>query len=250
MLFTFQLTGSRSEMERMPRVSKTRSVAHRIRQRITRSSERFWRVDDFEGDPGAVNSALSRLAADGELERVRRGLYWRGRLTRFGRTLASPVGAVRAAMGSEVAVGAAETYAANLLGLSTQVSPVPVIALTRRAPTGLAGVRLVNRASRSARREARLNEMEVTVLEALDGWDRYVEVDAATAVERLARVLDGEDVRVGRLVSASRTEPSAVRERLRWLLERTGHADEIRRIEPARDRATRDAALAVIGARY
>lgn len=232
----------------MARVADRDSIAHTIRWRVGHSTERFWRNEDFEGDAATVKSALLRLVAEGQLERVRRGVYWRGRRTRFGMTVPSPVAAAREVLGEHEAVGAAEWYAANLLGLSTQVAPVPVVAVSRRAPTGLDGVRLVDRSGRTGRREARLTADEVTLLEALEGWDRYVEADAATAAARLLAALSGEGVRAERLVAASRTEPAKVRERLRWLLARAGRADDADRVEGARSRAARDSALSVVPA--
>lgn len=41
---------------------------------------------DFTDSDQAVESALSRLVANDELLRVRRGLYWNGQSTRFGMT--------------------------------------------------------------------------------------------------------------------------------------------------------------------
>jgi hypothetical protein len=219
-----------------------------VRSRVLRSHDRFWRVEDFEGDAKAVDMSLRRLAEAGQLERVRRGVYWRGRSTRFGRAIASPIEAVREVVGGREAIGAAEWYATNLLGLSTQVSPTPTIAVTRRTPTGIDDVRLINRASRTGRRDAALSDLEVTVLEALDGWDRYVEVDARTATDRFVHILRGNDVRVERLVRAAGTESSRVRERLRFVLERAGLRGQASRIAGARTRAGRDSALAVVAA--
>jgi hypothetical protein len=234
----------------MVRVADTLSIANKVRRKINRSStERFWHVEDFGGDPKAVDMALARLVEAGDLERVRRNVYWRGRKTRFGMTVAPPVDAVREVLGESEAVGAAEWYATNLLGLSTQVAPMPVIAVSRRTPTGIPDVRLVNRASRTGRREARLNDLEVTLLEALEGWDRYVELDGPAAMDRFLRVLDNDRVRVRRLVSASRTEPPRVRERLRYLLASSGFGVEAAKIEGARTATVRDRALAVIGKR-
>jgi hypothetical protein len=233
----------------MTRVRTGQSVAGRVRRRVARSSDRFWRVEDFDGDAKAVEMALRRLVADGEVERVRRGMYWRGSRTPFGMTVAPAVQAVREIIGSREAVGAAEWYATNLLGLSTQVSPVPVIAVSRRAPTGISDVRLISRTSRTGRREARLNGLEVTILEAIDGWDKYVEVDAATATDRFLHALRDDGVRIERLVSASRTESSRVRERLRYLLRQAGRSADAECIDGARSRAGREHALAVIGAR-
>ena len=222
-----------------------RPVAARVRSRVLASSDRFWAVSDFDGAPTAVRMALQRLASQGELTRVRRGVYWRGRETRFGFTTSPPVQAVREVIGSGEAVGAAEWYATNLLGLSTQVSPRPVVAVSRRVPTGLSNVRVVNRASRTARRDAHLNEIEVTLLEALEGWDKYIELDSAAAVSRLQALLRRHDVRVDRLVRASRTESPRVRERLRRLLAEAGLTAQAKRIAGARDVATREHALAV-----
>ena len=177
---------------------------------------------------------LSRLADAGELERVRRGVYWRGRRTRFGATTPSPVAALRELVSTEEAVGAAGWYATNLLGLSTQVAPQPVVAVTTRPPTGLPGVKIIDRSARVGRREAHLNETEVTLLEALDGWDKYVELDDEAALALFVDILRGKDVRLQRLIQAARTEAPRVRDRLRKVLERGGWTAEAQRIPPAR----------------
>ena len=44
----------------------------------------FFRSTDFEGSTSAVDTAMSRLARDGLLTRVHRGLYWKGVRSRFG----------------------------------------------------------------------------------------------------------------------------------------------------------------------
>jgi predicted transcriptional regulator of viral defense system len=60
-------------------------VANQVRQRIERRGERFWRHEDFDDlPPTAVAMALSRLARDGALRRVRKGVYYRPRQTAFG----------------------------------------------------------------------------------------------------------------------------------------------------------------------
>jgi hypothetical protein len=215
----------------------TSSTASQIRRRVLRSRDRFWRTEDFAGSPPAVNTELSRLADAGELERVRRGVYWRGRKTRFGTTVPPPVAALRELVSSEEAVGAAGWYATNLLGLSTQVAPQPVVAVTTRSPTGLPGVKVIDRSARVGRREAHLNQTEVTLLEALDGWDKYVELDHAAALARFVEILRGADIRLPRLVQAARTEAPRVRERLREALRHGGCTSEAERVPPARGRA-------------
>jgi hypothetical protein len=232
----------------MATTAKRQSVAASVRRRVLRSSNRLWRPEDFAGAANAVNHELRRLVDDGELVRLRRGLYWRGEKSRWGMTRTPSRSALREILGKGEALGAAGWYATNLLGLSTQVSPVEVLAVTRRPPEGLTGMKVINRAARSGRRQAKLNDTEVTVLEALEGWDRYVEADSASALRRFVEILRGEQVRVDRLVKASTTEPAVVRERLRAVLERGGWGEQAEQVPHARDIRTRKRALQVIGA--
>ncbi len=223
------------------------SVAEHVRRRVMRSGERLWRIEDFDGSPSAVNNELRRLVARGELVRLRRGVYWRGKKSRFGMIGAPAADTLQKLLGPREAVGVTGWQAAKLLGLSTQVSPVETFATTARAPAGLRSIRVASRLARSGRREAKLNGLEVTILEVLDGWDRYVEADGATALKRFRDVLAGENVRVSHLVTASDTEPPAVRERLRAVLRYGGYDEAAARVAPARDPRTRERALRVIG---
>lgn len=223
----------------------TESVAAVVRQRVLSSNDRFWAVDDFGDDSHPVVSELGRLVARGELERVRRGLYWRGRKTRFGMAPADATTTVRELVGPREALGAAGWYATNLLGLSTQVAPKPAVAVSRRPPR-FDRVRLVDRSNRTGRRDQQLTELEVTVLEVLEGWDKYVEVPHDVALERLSELLDRPDVRIDRLVRASSTESARVRERLRAILIFKGLAAEADRVPRARSASAKAHALKVV----
>jgi hypothetical protein len=222
------------------------NIAKQIRNRILRSRDRTWRVEDFEGSSNAVQAELRRLVQAGELEHVRRGVYWRGHQSRFGLAGARQGEALRGLIGDKEAVGAAGWYATNLLGLSTQISPVEVLSLTRRPPTGFGDLRLIDRSRRVGRRDSRLNDLEVTFLEALEGWDRFVELSGDQALRRFSELLDNEQVRADRLVAATRTEPAVVRERLRQVLLHHGDEAWAEKIERARSVSARERALAVI----
>jgi hypothetical protein len=76
-------------------IDREGSVAQQVRGRVLRSGERLWQVEDFEGSPSAVSNELRRLIARGELMRVRRGVYWRGKKSRFGMIEASQGEAVQ-----------------------------------------------------------------------------------------------------------------------------------------------------------
>lgn len=222
------------------------STAAQVRERVLRSADRFWAVEEITGEPQAVTLELGRLVDAGELERVRRGVYWRGRRTRFGSSLPQPIDALREVVGDREAVGAAGWYATNMLGLSTQVSPQPVVSVTRRPPSGLRGMKVIDRTSKTGRRDARLTTLEVTVLEALDGWDRHVELSAGAAQRRFTDLLGSEDVRLDRLVKAARSESPVVRERLRALLKVGGWSDFAAEIPGARSASSRARALRVM----
>lgn len=111
-------------------------------QRVRRSGERLWRIEDFDGSPSAVNNELRRMVARGELMRVRRGVYWHGRRSRFGMIGASQGAAVQKLLGPHEAIGATGWQASKLLGLSTQVSPIEALAVTHRGVQGLENVRM------------------------------------------------------------------------------------------------------------
>lgn len=224
------------------------SVAASVKDQVLASSDRFWGLSDFKLAPHAATTALSRLEKAGELDRVRRGVYWRGRKTRFGTVGAPAVEAVRRMLSDSEAFGAAGWYATNLLKLSTQVSPVPVVAVTARPPSGLHNVLVVDRSGRRGRRDAKLNETEVTFLEALEAWDNNVELSNIEAFNRFVEILGGGALRAERLVEASTTESSRVRERLRAVLYGAGWRELANRVEGARSPSSKERARAVLPA--
>jgi hypothetical protein len=83
-------------------------------------------------------------------------------------------------------------------------------------------------------------------LEVLRDWDGLVEVPAADAVARIARLADSGAVRLDRVARASETEPPRVRERLRRLLGALGQPDMADAVRPARSRSVRRE-LALVG---
>ena len=124
------------------------------------------------------------LAAGGELTRVSVGACTgAGGRRRFGMlgALAGRGGAARCSgwrrRPSEPRAGTRRICS----GCRPRWRPSRALAVTHRR-AGRACTRSRSQAGRRARgrREAELNGMEVTFLEALEGWDRYVEADAAS----------------------------------------------------------------------
>src|SRR5262249_52330419 len=91
-----------------------------VRHRIESGGERVWRLTDFAELPfPAVAQALSRLARQGQLRRLGKGLYYRARQTAFGPSLPNPA-IIRALPVRQKALFPAGVAAANLLGFTTQ----------------------------------------------------------------------------------------------------------------------------------
>ncbi len=151
---------------------------------MSRPPGTYFTTADVPGTPGAVDSALSRLAGqDGPIQRVRKGVYWRkGTPTRFGTARPDPVQVALVAAGA--GAGPAGASAANAVGLSTQVPRRPHIAVVGRAPKGLRGVQIT---ARSNAHRVLLSPTEVAVLESVRDFDRYAEIPWQRARQRLRK---------------------------------------------------------------
>jgi hypothetical protein len=194
-------------------VSET-SVAGAVAHTITSASaETFFTRTDFSGSDRAVESALSRLAAYGELLRVRRGLYWKGKPTRFGMTRPTPFQVALRVAGP--GSGPAGVAAAHMLGLTTQVPSTTEVAVPGHMPEPIVGVRFRTRSF--DRRLRGLRPLEVAVLEVLRDPDS-VEASWTTVALRLGELAERGVIRTELLREEAADESfPAVRQRLREL---------------------------------
>lgn len=187
------------------------SVAGTARHRVSRAAPgSFLRRKDFPGGDRAVESALSRLAADGELVRVRKGLYYRGKRTRFGMTRPSTLEAALAVGGP--GAGPSGVAAAQMLGLTTQVPATVEVAVPGPTPEPMRGVRFRSRPY--SRRERRLTPIEVAVLEVLRD-PQAAEATWPQIARRIRELADQGVIRATVLAAAAADEPR-VAPRARW----------------------------------
>ncbi|MBA3741511.1 DUF6088 family protein [Sporichthya sp.] len=187
------------------------SAAGAARARVQHArTETFFRRRDFAGGDRAVESALSRLAAAGELIRVRRGLYWRGKKTRFGMTRPSVLEVAVAVCGP--GAGPSGVAAAHLLGLTTQVPATVEVAVPGKVPEPMPGVRFRSRPY--SRREHRLTPAEVAVMEILRDPDS-AEATWPQVAERIRDLIADGTVRAHVLDTQATNEPR-VQARERW----------------------------------
>jgi hypothetical protein len=85
----------------------------------------------------------------------------------------------------------------------------------------------------------------VSVLEVLDAWSNVVEVAPGPAVKHMLCVMGSRDVRMGRLVEASATEPGQGRARLSAILTSSRWSYLVDQI-PSADSRTESAARSLL----
>lgn len=198
--------------------SRKGSTAARVRRRVLEGGERFWRHDDFGDLPAsAVATTLSRLARERELQHVRKGVYFRPRMTVIGPSLPPASGAIASSL--RMPLHAAGLSAANVLGLSTQ-NPARREYATPAGdpPTALEGSRV--RTKRPAARAA-LQAEEGALLELLRDRALTSDLSAADTARRIRALLSDRE-RFARLARAAQEEPPRVRAMLGALGELAG----------------------------
>ena len=194
-------------MPRQPSSSAASSSAKVVRRRVERGGARFWRHADFEGlPPSAVATALSRLAREGTLQRVAKGVYYRSAPTSFGPSIAGA--SAVAAQTLRTPVHPAGLSAANLLGLSTQNPMRPEYATPAPGHPRALNASVVH--TRRPAQRAELPAEDVAILETLRDRARFSDLSAEETVARLLRLL-AQDDRFERLARAALSEPPRVR---------------------------------------
>jgi predicted transcriptional regulator of viral defense system len=178
----------------------------------------FVNAADVAGSRNGVAIELHRMARRGDLVHVHRGLYWvpDGRHPRpSSERVALEVGGP----GS----GPSGVSAARLLGLTSQLPSVHLMAVPRRVQGTVPGVRFRQRPA--SRRDLDLSAMEVAVVEVLRAGPTIVEGTTADIAEAVLRAAAEDRVRPAAVAAAVRQERD-LGARRRWL-ECCEHADEL-----------------------
>jgi hypothetical protein len=183
------------------------SAAATVRDRVARGKADYWRHSDFADLPAsAVATTLSRMAREGTLRRVGKGVYYRPRQTSLGPS--GPAASSVAAQTLRAPVHPAGLNAANVLGLSTQ-NPRRAEYATPAAGPPRALRDAVVHTGRPATR-AGLSAEDGAILETLRDRARYSDLSPERTVERLGRVLSGQN-HFRALAVAALAEPPRVR---------------------------------------
>lgn len=174
--------------------------------------DRLWTYRDFKPFPeSAVAAALSRLKKRGLLVRVRNGVYYRPRSSRFGLTAPDPTRVAEAVLRRRgIAAVSSGLPAYNALGLTTQVSPVPTFAV--RGSVG--SLRTGRKNKIRLRPVTSLNELrpeERIVLDSLRDLRSIPDTSPEEVLRKIAALFREERVSYERVARAARTEPPRVR---------------------------------------
>jgi hypothetical protein len=202
------------------------NTAETVRARIESSGERLWRLADFAGQPSsAVAQALSRLARQGAIERLGKGLYYRPRQTAFGPSRPN-MAQIRSLALRHKAVFPAGIAAANLLGFTTQNA-----ARIELATDGASLPRrfLGNDARIHTRRPAAwrgLSEIDAALLDFLRNRGASSELAPEETIQKLLQFFR-ESGRFERLLKAAPSEPPRVRAMLGAIGEQIGQPDSV-----------------------
>lgn len=211
------------------RGESARSAASEVRRRVFAAGERHWTLSDFADlSATAAAHALSRLVSDGELQRIRKGLYFRPKATALGPSLPSATAAL--AQTFHAPLHPSGLTAASALGLTTQNPARGEYATPAAAGPGA----LRNATVHTRRPHTRygLSHEDGALLELLRDRARASDLDAETTIARLvARLADPTDFR--RLSEAALAEPPRVRALLGALGEQAGQPETL--LGPLRD---------------
>jgi hypothetical protein len=201
----------------MRKPSKT-SIATKVRKRIERGGkDRLWTYPDFRGFPTlAVAATLSRLSKgpNALIHRVRKGVYYVSKKTRFGETKPELDRVMANLLLSRgIAYSPTGTAAYNNLGLTTQVSPK----ITYRVNKPLRSIepgRDFNVKSITLRPSCVVEGLHSSELTALDAFKDLRRIPGTTPAETVARIvnlIESERLSFGRLARLARRESPRVR---------------------------------------
>jgi hypothetical protein len=188
----------------------SRQITDRVRRRIERGGERLWRLEDFRDLPStAVAQAFSRLARQGIVERLSKGVYYRARQTTFGKSLPNPA-AIQKLASRRKRVFPSGIPAANLLGFTTQTARRGEVATSALSlPRKLIGSDTVIH-TRRPEAWAGLSDADAALLDFLRRGGKTSELSAEETVRRTV-ALFSEKGCFERLLKVADSEPPRVR---------------------------------------
>lgn len=180
-----------------------------VRSHLRHAPGSLIRATDLTGaTPAAASKALARLAAQGEVRRLRKGVYYMPKPTLLGESRPSQPALIQKLL--EHRARPTGLTAANLLGLTTQLpARAEYVAYATAVPSGLETARL---RLRPRERAVALAPRDAALLEVIRDRGRHSELGAEETYTRIRAILqDGERARLQQLRDAALLEPPRAR---------------------------------------
>ena len=195
------------------------SIATRVRKKIEHGGvDRLWSYPDFRGLPTlAVAAALSRLSKgpNALLRRVRKGVYYVPKKTRFGESDPEVTEVMAHLLHHRgIAYTPSGTAAYNGLGLTTQVSPKITYRVNRPVRSVEPGVKTFGFKSVTLRPSYAVEGLASSELAALDALKDLHKIPGTTPPDTIRRIVDlitSRQLSFSRLARLARHESPRVR---------------------------------------
>lgn len=186
------------------------NIAGVIRKRIETAPGSYWRFTDFSdlSSSAAVSKSLSRMAKEGKLERVSKGVYYFPRLTRFGRSRPSKTELQKFL--ADYNLKPVGITAANLLGFSTQNTPGGEFATSSNCAPRRFMEPSTKLHTRRPRKWDSLSAVDAALLDFLRTRGKWSELSQDETKKRLLEYFQESD-RFYRVASIALDEPPRVR---------------------------------------
>jgi hypothetical protein len=195
------------------KIKMAKSIADRIRLKIKEGGEGYWTYADFSDLPGtSVSKTLSRLAKEGALERIKNGIYYHPRITRFGRSSPSQSEIQKLAIENGLVsdLHPSGISAASLLGFTTQNSVQGEFATSASSiPRKVIGYKAKVHTRRPATWK-NLSKIDAALLDFLRHRGEFSDLSPYKTKELLLRYFK-EDSRFERILEIADNEPPRVR---------------------------------------
>jgi hypothetical protein len=187
------------------------TVADRIRRKVENAPpERLWTFRDFKSLPSsAVAMSLSRLAREGVVQRLRKGVYHKPKVSSFGALKPDPANIVAAVLDRKnVDWKPSGLTVWNAMGLTTQVAAIPTFTADRRIRVTAPNSRIRVVISPTVRG---LSVEERAALDALRDLRLVPDTTPEAIIRRLVDLCRGGKLSFGRMLRAAKAEPPRVR---------------------------------------
>lgn len=187
------------------------AVADVIRRKVRNAApERLWTFRDFASlRTSAVAKSLSRLAEEGVVYRVRKGVYYKPKVTRFGLLKPDPANVIAAVLDhKKVAWKPSGISVWNAMGLTTQIAATATFTADHRVRVTAPNSRVRVSTAPTLRG---VSVEERAALDALRDLRRVPDTTPDATIRRLADLCREGRLSFGRMMRAAKVESPRVR---------------------------------------